>query len=91
MGHSLYDHVGSAALGGLIDHRRTRLAAALTALGCPAEEAMDLAVYLTATLRGLLLEFLVNDDGVRADAGFELLVSDLKARSAGWSAAGSAR
>jgi len=48
VGHSLYDHVGSAAL------------------------------------RGLLLEFLVTDDGARADAGFELLVSDLKARSAGW-------
>jgi AcrR family transcriptional regulator len=90
VGHSLYDHVGSAALRASIDHRRTRLAAALTTLGCPPDEAMDLAVYLTAALRGLLLEFLVTDDGERADAGFELLVSDLLARSAGWPTVGSA-
>jgi AcrR family transcriptional regulator len=90
VGHSLYDHVGSAALRASIDHRRTRLAAALTTLGCPPDEAMDLAVYLTATLRGLLLEFLVTGDGERADAGFELLVSDLLGRSAGWPAVGPA-
>ena len=53
-------------------------------MGCPAAEAVSLADYLTASLRGLLLELLVTDDGERADAGFELLVDDLNARSTRW-------
>jgi AcrR family transcriptional regulator len=89
VGHSLYDQVGSAALRGSIDHRRSRLTEALTVLGCPPAEAVALADYLTATLRGLLLELLVTGDGGRADAAFELLVCDLEARSARWSPAGS--
>ena len=89
VGHSLYDQVGSAALRGSIDARRRRLTGALIAMGCPLDEATSLADYLTATLRGLLLEFLVTDDGGRADAGFELLVEDLNSRSARWSAAAS--
>jgi AcrR family transcriptional regulator len=84
VGHSLYDDVGSAALRGSIDHRRSRLAEALVEMGCPVDESSVLADYLTATLRGLLLELLVTDDGERVDAGLELLVRDLTARSAQW-------
>jgi AcrR family transcriptional regulator len=84
VGHSLYDDVGSAALRGSIDHRRSRLAEALVEMGCPVDESSVLADYLTATLRGLLLELLVTDDGERVDAGLELLVRDLTARSARW-------
>jgi AcrR family transcriptional regulator len=87
LGQSLYGVAGySEPVKRSITRRVNAIAANITRLGCPDDEALTYATLLLATFRGMLIDLMATGERERLDDAFESALANAELRAATWTA-----